>query len=216
VHDRRLQRRGELDQLVVRPGNACTRQDRDGLRCVQDLRSRCERLVTGTDDGGRRPDRTNLQVPRRLGQEHLARDHNDRDTALGDGSPHGDLEYARHLLGDADELGVDGELPVEVLRVGLLEVAAADLLPGDLGRDREHRHATAARVPKPIDEMEVARPATTDSHRELAGDRRLTGSGEPGGFLVTHVLPGDLAVTTQRVGEAVQRVARNAVHVPHA
>ena len=216
VDDRRLQRRGELDQLLVCPGNTCSRQDRDGLGFVQYLGSGGERLVVGTDDGGRRADGTNLEVCGHFCQEHLARDDDDRDAALADGSPHGDLEHVRHLLRDADELAVDGELPVEVLGMGLLEISAAYLFPWNVRRDREHWHVAAARVPEAIDEMEIARAATGGGHRQLAADRGLTGCGERGRFLMADVLPRDFAVSAQRVGEAVQGVARNAVHTTHA
>ena len=58
----------------------------------------------------------------------------------------------------------------------------------------------------------VPRPAAARAHRQVTGQRRLRGRREPSGLLVPDVLPGDLAVAAQRVGEPVQRIPRQPVH----
>src|SRR6476646_8456573 len=60
--------------------------------------------------------------------------------------------------------------------------------------------------------MQVARPTTAGAHRQLAGHRGLAGSGERCSLLMTNVLPDEVTVATQGVGESVERVAGHAVH----
>ena len=62
-------------------------------------------------------------------------------------------------------------------------------------------------------------PAAARAHRQVTGQRRLRGRREPSGLLVPDVLPGDLAVAAQRVGEPVQRIppaARTGPRTPDA
>jgi hypothetical protein len=112
------------------------------------------------------------------------------------------------LPGGAGQLGVDAALAEQLLRVGLLEVVAADLGGRDVSGDRQHRHSAAVGVEQSIDQMQVARTAAGGADRQLAGDRGLAGCGERGRLLVTDVLPRQAAVAAQGVGEAVQGVAR--------
>ena len=58
--------------------------------------------------------------------------------------------------------------------------------------------------------MQVARPAAAGADGELAGQVRLGAGGEGGGLLVAHVHPVD-AAGPQGVGEAVQRIADDAL-----
>src|SRR5919108_2335383 len=128
---------------------------------------------------------------------------------------HGDLQHARELVGNADELRIDAALAEQLPRVGLLEVAAADLLPRNVGGEGEYGDATAVGVEQPVDQVEVPRPAARRTDGELAGDGRLAGGRERGRLLVAHVHPVDPAVAPQRVREAVERVAWQAVDAPH-
>ena len=58
-------------------------------------------------------------------------------SAAFDRRAHGDLEHARQLFRDADQLGVDAALAEQLLRVGLLEVPGADLRPRDVRGERQ-------------------------------------------------------------------------------
>lgn len=69
----------------------------------------------------------------------------------------------------------------------------------------------AAGVIPAVDEVHVARAVAADADREFAGQLRFRAGGEGGDLLVAHVRPLQVAVTSQRVGEAVQRVARHAI-----
>src|SRR5439155_17199451 len=70
---------------------------------------------------------------------YLARYGDDGDAAPLEGVTDRDLEEARKLFGNADELRVDAALAKQFLRMRLLEVASADLLARDVCGDREHR-----------------------------------------------------------------------------
>jgi hypothetical protein len=129
---------------------------------------------------------------------------------------HRDFHHTRQLLGDADELAVHAALAEQLLRMRFLEIRAADLLARDVRGDRQHRHATAVGVEQAVDQMQVAGPAAGRADRQLSRHRRLAGGSERRRLLVAHVLPRDLAVAAQRVGEAVDRVSRQPVHPAHA
>jgi hypothetical protein len=72
----------------------------------------------------------------------------------------------------------------QVLRVGFLEIAAADLARREVCGDAEHRHARSVTIEEPIDEMQIARPATARAHRELSGKVRLGAGGKGAGLLL--------------------------------
>ena len=149
-------------------------------------------------------------------QEDLAGNHHDGDATAFDRMTHRDLQHPRQLLGHADQLRVDAALAKQLLRVGLLEIAAADLLSRDVRRDRQHRHAAAVGVEQAVDQMQVPRAATRGADGQLAGHRRLAGGRECCCLLVTNVFPRDLAVAPERIGEPVDRISRQPVDPAYA
>ena len=64
--------------------------------------------------------------------------------------------------------------------------------------------------------MQVAGAATAGADGKLAGQMGLGTGGEGAGLLVPHVHPVDPLHAAQRIGEAVQRIARNAIDAFHA
>ena len=92
-----------------------------------------------------------------------------------------------------------------------LEIVDADLAARDVCRDRQHRHAAAMAVEQAVDQMQVARPAAAGADRQLAGQMRLGTRGKGTGLLVPHVDPVDGSQAPQRIGEAVQRIADDAI-----
>ena len=70
-------------------------------------------------------------------------------------------------------------------------------------------------VEQAVDQMQVARPAAAGADRELTGHLRLGARGEGGSLLVTHVDPLDGVEPVQRIGEAVQQIADDAVDAVH-
>jgi hypothetical protein len=167
-------------------------------------------------DGDRPPDGGHRLVRRGRLEQDVARDHQDRDPPAAHRGAHRDPHEPRQLLGGAHELGVDAALPEELLRVRLLEVPAADLRARDLGGDHQDGDAAPAGVEQPVDQVGVAGPAAGGAHGELPGQGRLGRRREGGGLLVPYVQPLDAAVAAQRVGKAVQRVARQPVDAADA
>ena len=64
--------------------------------------------------------------------------------------------------------------------------------------------------------MQVAGPTAARADGEPSGQRSVGGRGECGRLLVTHVLPGHFGNTPDRVGEAVEAVARQPVDTADA
>jgi hypothetical protein len=79
--------------------------------------------------------------------EHVARHHQHGDAAPLDGAAQRDLQDVRELRGDRGQLAVDAALAEQLLRVGLLEVVAADLGRGDVRGDGQHGNTAAPGSP---------------------------------------------------------------------
>ncbi len=144
-------------------------------------------------------------------QRHVARQDDHRDAPLAYRFADRGLDRPGHLPGAGDQFAVVAAFLEEVLRVGLLEVAGADLGRGNVRRDRQHGQARAMAVEQPVDEVQIARPAAAGADRQGVGQMGLGPGREGGHLLVTHVNPFDLALATDRVGQAVQAVADDAV-----
>ena len=214
VDDRGLQALRQGHDLVVGAGRTRAGQDGDPLGRVQGLGGLAQHGV-GRDDAGRRVT-DHLGLRGELGEGHVARDHEHGHAPLLDGGPHRGAQHAGHLVRRGDVLHVDGALAEQVLRVGLLEVARADLLRRDVRGDREHRGAGALRVEQAVDQVEVARTARAHADRELIRELGLGGGGEGRGLLVPGVHPLDAAVGAQGLGQPVEGVPGHAVHAAHA
>jgi len=78
-------------------------------------------------------------------------------------------------------------------------------------RDRQHRHAGAVAIEQAVDEMQIARAATTGADGERAGKVRLGAGGEGRDLLVADMHPFDLALLANGVGYAVQAVPDDAI-----
>src|SRR5919109_1954808 len=100
--------------------------------------------------------------------------------------------------------------------MGLLEVCGADLTGWDVRRDGQHGDTRPVGVEEAVDQVQVPRAATRRAHREPARDRRVRRSREGRRLLVPHVLPRQVPVAAQRVGEPVQRVAGEPVDAAYA
>jgi hypothetical protein len=66
-------------------------------------------------------------------------------------------------------------------------------------------------VKEAVDEVQIPRTATPGADREMAGQVGLGACGKGRDFLVSHVHPFNLPVTTQGIGDPVQAVAHHAV-----
>ena len=92
----------------------------------------------------------------------------------------------------------------QVFRVGLLKVAAADLMGGDLRGNGENRYAVTVAVVEPVDQVQVARAAAAGADGETPSEVRLGASGEGRSLLVSHVDPSELVLSPDGVGDPVE------------
>jgi len=76
-----------------------------------------------------------------------------------------------------------------------------------MSRDRHYRHARAVAVEQTIDEVQVARAATSGADRETTCDMRIRAGGERSDFLVPDMQPLNAAMAAQCIGEAIEAVA---------
>ena len=212
VHHGRGEGVGQPEHLALRPLGADPDEQRGALRGVQQVRGRAD-LVLVRRDARPGPVDDGDPVVQRLGLGDVTRHDEHRHAPLLNGRPHRGLQHPRHLVGGGDHLAVDAALLEEVLRVGLLEVPAADLGAGDLRGDREHRHPRALGVEETVDQVQVARAAAAEADGQIAGQLRLGCGGEGTGLLVADELPVEVPVPAHRFGEAVEGVTGHAVGV---
>jgi hypothetical protein len=211
VHDRRLERFGQRHELLVRARSARSGEDRHPLSAVEDARGFVEGGVVGPHNRRGGADRTGIGDTVRFGQKDLARNDDDCDAVLLDGRAHRHLKDAGRRFCIAHQLHVDARFGEERLWVRLLEVLRPDFRDRDLCGDRQNGDATALSVVQSVHEVGVPGSAAAHTNRELTGDLGLGRSGERAGLFVPDVLPRDVAVAPQGVGEAVQRVTGHPV-----
>ena len=100
----------------------------------------------------------------------------------------------------------------EVFRMSLLKVSTPDFSAGNLRRDGQNRNAAALAIVKAIDQMQVSGAAASGAYRQFAGEMRFRARRERGCLLMTHMNPLDLLVGANRIGDAIERVAGDAVN----
>src|SRR5579864_5249094 len=103
---------------------------------------------------------------------------NDSNTALGDGSLHGNLEHARHLLRLRYQLAVMTALREEMLGISLLKISAANFPARNLCSNSEDWNAAALTVVEAINQMHITGTATSGTYRQLAGEMGLGAGGK--------------------------------------
>lgn len=160
VHDGCLQRTGGGDEAGRAPRHKpCPGQDGHPVGAVRQV-GRCSQfLVAGADPpawwAGSRPAATPGR-PRGAGcQPGTTRTATPRFSIAVRwrcAAPAG-------MCGRTDQFAVHAAFPEQFMRVGLLDVAAADLLARDVRGDRENRYPAVVRVEQPGHQMQVARPA---------------------------------------------------------
>jgi hypothetical protein len=151
----------------------------------------------------------------RLRESQCPRQGNHRNTALRDGGLHGNLQDTGHLLGMGHQFTVMTALGEEMLRVGFLEISASDFFAWNLRRNRQHWDATAMAVIESVYQVQVSRPATSGTHRQMPGQMSIRSRRERGGFLVSHGNPLDVIPRADRIGNAVQGVTGQSVNPLH-
>ena len=137
--------------------------------------------------------------------------HDHRDAALADRLANGDFEGARHLLRIGHQFAIVAAFLEQRLRMGLLEIAGADLRRRNLRGDRQHRHPRAVAIKQAVDQMQIARSAAAGADREFAGQMRFGAGRESGNLFMPDMNPLDLGLPAQRVGQPIQAVADDAI-----
>jgi len=132
-------------------------------------------------------------------------------TASGKRGLHGDFENARHLLGMRNELRIVAALPKERIRVRFLKVAATYFTAGDLSGDGQNRDTAAMRIIEAVDEVRISRAAASGAHCEFPGEVRFRAGRKGGRFFVADVNPLHGTALAENIGNAVERIAGNAI-----
>ncbi len=199
MDDRRLQRFGELEDLGMGAGAAAAAQQRHPSGAVQQIGEAAERLIRGRHHRAVRHQAMRLwrRGDARRSQRHVARYDDDADAALGGRPTDRGLDCSRHLLGGRNQLAIAAAFAEQLVGVGLLKITGADLGRGNVGGDRNDRHARALAVVEAVDQVQVTRAAAAGADRELAGDMRLGTGGKSGDLLVAQMQPGDPAMAAQ-------------------
>src|SRR6266576_6466736 len=98
---------------------------------------------------------------------------NDSNTALGDGSLHGNLEHTRYLRRLRYQLAVMAALREEMLGISLLKISAANFPARNLGGNGEDGNAAALTVVEAINQMHIPRATASGTYCQLASEMGL-------------------------------------------
>src|SRR5580704_8657828 len=103
-----------------------------------------------------------------------------------------------------------------MFRVGLLKISAPDFIAGNLRCDSKHRNPAAVTIVEPVDQMQIARAATSRANGQLPGKMRFRASGKRRRLFMSYMHPLNLLVCANRIRDAIERVPRYAVHSPNS
>src|ERR1700731_3284114 len=132
---------------------------------------------------------------------------NDCNTAFGDGSLHGNLEHARHLLWLRYQFAVMAALREEMLGISLLKISATNFPARNLCGNSDDWNAAALAVVEAIDQMHIPGAATSGTHRQLASEMSFGAGCERRCLLVSYTNPADVLSNANRICNSVERVA---------
>src|ERR1700735_1969175 len=100
----------------------------------------------------------------------------------------------------------------DLFRMSLLKISTPDFSTRNLRRDGQNRDAAALAIVKAIDQMHVSWPAASGAYSQFAGEMRLCARRERGCLLMAHANPLDVLAGANRVRDAVERIAWDAVN----
>src|SRR6267154_790770 len=103
----------------------------------------------------------------------------------------------------------------EVGGMGVRRGVTTELLARNLRRKRQHRHPAAMAIVKPVDQMHIARTATSGADRQFAGQVGLSTGSKGRRLLVTHPDPLYLLAPAHLFQNTVERVAHHTVNPRH-
>src|SRR4029077_15168240 len=141
----------------------------------------------------------------------IAGNGNDSNTAFGNGSLHGNLENARHLLRLRYQFAVMAALREEMFGIGLLKISAANFPAGNLGGNGEDGNAVALTVVEAINQMHIPRATASGTYCQLASEMGLGAGGESRCLLVSYPHPANVLSNANRICNSVERVAWDSI-----
>src|SRR5271165_2011380 len=104
----------------------------------------------------------------------------------------------------------------KLVGMGFLKVVAADFLAWNLRRNGQNWHATALAVVEPVDQVHIARSATSGANRQFARQVGLGACSKCSRLFVTHANPLYFVAPANLLQKAVERVAHDTVNPRHA
>src|SRR5258708_38588653 len=115
-----------------------------------------------------------------------------------------DPVFTEDLLRLGNHFTVRAALREEMFWVGLLKIAAADFIAGNLGCNGQDSHTPAVTVVESIDQMQIAGPATSGADRQSSGEMGFCASGKRRRLFMPHVNPLQSRVPPNGVGDPVE------------
>ena len=100
----------------------------------------------------------------------------------------------------------------DLFRMSLLEISTPDFSARNLRRDGQNGDAAALAIVKAIDQMHVSGPAASGAYSQFASEMRLCTRRERGCLLMPHANPLDILAGANRIRDAIERIAREAVN----
>src|SRR5207237_8548319 len=110
-------------------------------------------------------------------------------SAPGQGCLHRDHENERPLRRVRNQFTVVPALPEEMFRLCLLNISAADFRTWDLRGNGQNRNTAAVTIVESVDQMEIARSATTGADGQATSQMRFRAGRKSGRFFVAHMNP---------------------------
>ena len=95
--------------------------------------------------------------------------------------------------------------------MGFLKIAAADFRAGNLRGDGEDRDPAAVTVVEAVDQMEITGATTAGADCQSSTQMGVRAGGERRRFFMVHGNPLDIVPFADGIGDAIERVARDAV-----
>src|SRR5271170_4512206 len=100
----------------------------------------------------------------------------------------------------------------DLYRIRFLEISTPDFGARNLRRNGQNGDAAALAIVEAIDQVHVSRPAASGAYRQLAGEMRFGAGRERGCLLMAHTNPFDVLAGTNRIRDAIERIARHSVN----
>jgi hypothetical protein len=100
----------------------------------------------------------------------------------------------------------------EMFRMCLLKICAADFAAGNLRGDRQDWDTITVTIVKSVDEMQVARSATTAAYGKVPRQKRFGTCSECGRFLMSDRHPGDVISWPNGISDSVERISGYSQH----